>query len=91
MNPHLQTLIIDELHRLEAANYMGLLGTKYLSPDLTASDSDGQRVTFININPAGGWAIVAFGKPDEEVKYKFLRDIGERWHYDGVEKMEAVH
>ena len=92
MNPALQTLIIEELARLEAANYVGLLGTKYLPKALTTPDPDTDcRVTFININPAGGWAIVAFGPDGEEVKYKFLRDVDNGWVYDGVETAETMH
>ena len=86
-SPHHVTAIIEELSRLEAANYVGLLGTKYLFPELTTPDSEGQRVTFINLNPAGGWAVVAWGPDGGEVKYKFLRDIEARWHYDGIEKL----
>ena len=41
------------------------------------------QVTFININPAGGWAIVAWGPPNGEVKYKFVRDVDNGWVYDG--------
>ena len=90
-HPH-QTLIIDELTRLEAAGYVGLLGTKYLSENLTTPDpSTGNRVTFINTNPAEGWAIIAFGPDGEEVKYKFLRDIEGQWLHDGVETLDAVH
>ena len=92
MNLHLQTLIISELRRLEGAGYVGLLGFKYLAPALTTPDPEtGYRVTFININPTEGWAIVAWGPPDGEVKYKFLRDVEEGWAYDGVEKTETVH
>jgi hypothetical protein len=86
------TAVVEELCRLEDAGYVGLLGIKYLSPNLTApAPRTGNRVTFININPAKGWAIVAWGPPDGEVKHKFLKDSEGQWHYDGVEKMEAVH
>ena len=90
MIPHLQTLIIEELDRLEASNYVGLLGTKYLSPNVTTPDSHGNRVRAINIQPGAGWAIVAFGPRGDEVKHKFLRDVETRWVYDGVEKMETL-
>ena len=35
MTPHHQTFIISELARLESLGYMGLLGTKFLSDNLT--------------------------------------------------------
>ena len=91
MNLHHQTLIIDELARLEAAGYVGLLGTRYLSPSLTTPDADGNRVRAVNLSPNAGWAIVAYGQRGEEQKHKFLRDTEGRWHYDGLEIMEAVH
>jgi hypothetical protein len=91
MTPDHQTLIVSELHRLESLNYVGLLGTKYLSSTLTATDDDGNRVRAININPAGGWAIVAYGRRGEEQKHKFLKDIEGGWHFDGVETAETVH
>jgi hypothetical protein len=89
--PALQTLVIAELARLEAAGYVGLLGVKYLSSNLTTPDKDGNRVRAINLAPAKGWAIVVWGLPGEEVKHKFLRDVEARWHYDGVETLETVH
>jgi len=88
---NLQTLILAELHRLEAAGYVGLLGKKYLSPNLTTPEKDGSRVTFINIHAEAGWAVVAWGPPDGEVKYKFLRDVKAGWVHDGVETGETVH
>ena len=91
MNSALQTFIIEELARLESAKHVGLLGTKYLSSNLTTPDKDGNRVTFININPAEGWAMVAWGPTDGESKYKFLRDVDAGWVYDGVENAETVH
>ena len=92
MNLHLQTLITSELLRLEGAGYVGLLGFKYLAPALTAPDPEtGYRVTFININPTAGWAIVACGPDGDEVKYRFLRGIDRGWVYDGVETTETVH
>ena len=91
MNPALQTLIIEELDRLEFEGHNGLLGRKYLSDALTTPDAQGSRVTFININPAGGWAIVAWGPPRDDVKYKFLKEVDQGWVYDGIEKMEEVH
>jgi hypothetical protein len=91
MNLHLQPLIISELFRLESLNYIGLLGTKYLSSEVTTPDNHGNRVTFINIQPNAGWAIVAFGPDSGEAKHKFLRDLNDGWVYGGVEKIEAVH
>ena len=92
MNPTLQDLTIDKLARLEAAGYVGLLGTKYLSAAVKTPDSEtGNRVRAINQAPARGWAIVVYGKPGEELKHKFLKDTEGRWHYYGVEKMETVH
>ena len=91
MNFHHQPLIITELTRLESLNFMGLLGIKYLTEALTTPDNRGNRVRAVNINPDNGWAIAAFGKPGEEKKHKFVKDIGGRWHYDGVEKIEMVH
>jgi len=92
VNSRWQTLIIAELARLEAANYVGLLGVKYLSESVTIPDAEtGCRVRAINIQPVAGWAIVAFGKSDEEVKHKFLRDLETGWVYDGVEQYNAVH
>ncbi len=92
MNLHHQTLIIPELARLESLGYVGLLGCKYVSPELTTPDSEtGCPVRAINVAPAKGWAIVAWGPPGGEVKFKFLRDMAGRWHYDGVEKVEMVH
>lgn len=84
--------VVEELHRLEAAGYVGLLGVKYLSENLATPDADGNRVTFISLAiPAEGWAIVAFGPDGEEQKYKFLRDVDNGWVYDGVEKAETLH
>jgi hypothetical protein len=91
MNLHLQTLIISELTRLESLNYVGLLGSKYLSDDVLSPDDEGNRVRAINLAPAEGCAIVVYGKPGEEQKHKFFRDIKGKWNYDGVEKIEAVH
>lgn len=92
MNPAFQTLIIKELARLEFLGYVGLLGTKYLSNDLTNPDPEtGCRITFVTINPKTGWAIVAFGPPDGEQKYKFLRDVETGRVYDGLETAETMH
>lgn len=92
LSPHHQTLIAAELHRLESLGYIGLLGRKYLSPNLTTPDpKSGKRVRAVNISPKAGWAIVAYGKPGEEMKHKFLRDVGTGWVYDGIERLEAVH
>lgn len=89
--PHLQTVIIEELARLESLGYIGLIGRKYLSSEVTTPDSYGNRVRAINLNSKAGWAIVAYGKPGEEQKYKFLRDTQEGWVYDGVEAAETLH
>jgi hypothetical protein len=92
MNLHLLTAIISELVRLESLNYVGLFGVKYLSSNLTTSDpKTGNRVRAINLAPAKGWAIVAWGPPGDEVKHKFIRDLNEGWVYHGLEKMEPVH
>jgi len=91
MNLHLQAFIIEDLTRLEAAGYLGLLGVKYLSENLTTPDpKSGNRVTFININPAEGWAVIAYGPDGDEQKYKFLRDVDRGWVYDGVETGELA-
>jgi hypothetical protein len=91
MNPQLQAIIISELDRLETASYIGLLGTKYLFSEVTAPDDQGNRVRAINLAPAKGWAIVVWGPPEGELKHKFFRDLNGMWHYDGIEKLEAVH
>ena len=90
MNLALQALIIEELARLESLDYVGLLGIKYLSSSVTAPDPQGNRVTFININPAEGWAVIAYGPDGDEQKYKFLRDVDRGWVYDGVETGELA-
>ena len=89
--PKVTRPVIAELARLETAGYIGLLGTKYLSSTLTSPDTDGNRVTFININPTAGWAIVAYGPDGDEQKHNFLRDVEEGWIYDGEEKADTVH
>jgi len=87
-----QNLIIEELHRLETAGYVGLLGTKYLSEAVTTPDKEtGNRVLAINVHPAAGWAIVAWGPEGDEAKYKFIRDVDRGWVYDGLEGMETVN
>ena len=83
--------IIEELARLESLNYVGLMGTKHLSETVASPDTEGNRVTFINFAPQEGWAIVAYGPPDGEVKYKFIRDVETGWLYDGEERTETVH
>ena len=85
-DPSIPIIIIGEIHRLESLGYVGLLGSKYLAEALTTLDPEtGNRVTFVNIDPAQGWAVVAYGGPDREVKCKFLKDIDLGWVYDGLE------
>ena len=91
MTPYHRNSIIDELARLEFLGYIGLVGKKYLSEGLLTPDDLGNRVRAINLAPAKGWAIVAYGKPGEELKHKFLKNVDRGWVYDGVERMEAVH
>jgi len=86
MNQYSQSVITDDYARQESLGYVGLLGTEYLSPNLTTPDKDGNRVTFININTAQGWPVVAWGQEREaevQVPAGHRHRLGVRWGGEG--------
>ena len=56
----------------------------------TNPDANDNRVVAININTAGGWAIVVWGRDGQEKKLKPLRDVNRGWIYDRVQTGETM-